>query len=206
MYSVTEYYQCIPGKNFRNSTVQNSTAFYAFNLTHRSIEDCFINLSSSPSYSLSSHFQGGVKAQKNLAHRKLLFSRNMTGILPLEILTEVLTGPWYAILILQSQMHLWKPYYLSFNAFGNLCINKVMSHNSFNIQKIENPELCSVGTSVVYQFLKLAGTGTAATRISLDKIMSAEIQLVLSKHVCNCCESRTFLPAWANAATFGKVA
>lgn len=73
--------------------------------------------------------------------------------------------------------------------------NKVMSHNSFSIRKIQYPELCSVGISVVYQLLKVAAKGTAATRISLDKIMSTEIQLVLSKHVCNGRKSRTFLPA-----------
>lgn len=68
-----------------------------------------------------------------------------------------------------------------------------MSHNSFSVQKIQYPELGSVGISVVYQFLKVAGTERAATRNSLDKIMPAEIQLLLLEHVSNGCESRTFL-------------
>lgn len=70
-----------------------------------------------------------------------------------------------------------------------------MSHNSSSVQKIQYPELRSVGISVVYQFLKVSETGTAATGISLGKITPAEIQLVLFIHVSNGCESRTFLPA-----------
>lgn len=81
-----------------------------------------------------------------------------------------------------------------------------MSQNSFSIQKIQCPELPGVGISVVYRFLTIAGMGTAATRVSLDKIMSVEILLVLFKHVCNGCESTSFLPAYASTATHGKAA
>lgn len=85
--------------------------------------------------------------------------------------------------VLQCQMHLCKSDYLHQNGFTNLCFNKVMSHKSFGIQKIQYPELPGVGISVVSRFLTSTVVRTGVTRDSLDKILSAGVQLMCCKHV-----------------------